>query len=241
MPYRIQLRLPATLLVMALGACATLPGAPANPSATPIPPAATATSSSPTAQPSPTTEPTAPPSPTPQPSATPTPPLALLPDGLSGWCIPIGDPNAANTNPQAKPSSAVDVLFNQGRIDVIGEFSDCFFFAAFNQPMPANVQMMFYDGGSSFFQAPLTAMDTDPATGWARVDHTYAVNPPAWELEFQVAVVGADGTSFLSSRYHFSRGWTPDPCWNGSLPDPTTLKCPLRQDLHPWDQGYGIY
>ncbi|NPV56376.1 MAG: hypothetical protein HPY76_06880 [Anaerolineae bacterium] len=228
------------LLIMT--ACSSSPAAmQADASATPIPPAATATQAPPTPEPSPTSAPTALPSPTLEPTATAVPALAMLPDGLSGWCLPVGDPTAANSTPDAKPAGAVDVVTENDQVNVIGEFSRCYFFAAFNQPLPDGVLIKFFDGGSNFYQSAVQPLSTDPNTGWALVDHTYLVNPPAWELYFRIDVVAVDDTPFYTSTYHVARGWEPNMCWNGTLPNPITLRCPLRQDLHPWDAGYGEY
>lgn len=241
MPFRSRNVVIPFICLLILNACTAQTSINPELTATPIPPAETATQPAASPEPSPTVEPTALPSATPEPTATPIPPLAMQPEGLSGWCMPVGEPNTANTNPEAKPASAVDVQIENGRVDVVGEFTRCYFFAAFNQPFPPGARLNFLDGQSDFYQAALQPMSADPKTGWALVNHTYLVNPPAWELSFRVEVAAADGSVFYDSLYHITRGWTPDKCWNGALPDPTTLKCPLRQDLHPWDQGYGVY
>lgn len=241
--------LSATLLVATLlAACsaATPQPAPVQPSATTAPPTAapaTAAVLPPTYTPTtpPATPTASPAAQTPAPSPTQPLALAVAENGLSAWCLPEGDSLSPVSDPLNPPADAhLGALVNSAleihNLPVIA----CVVAYTFNQAPPAGLKLEIFDqlNKTPWLTVDLTPVKDKPNSVAAVLRHSYIIAPPLWNVSYFFAVVDANGKELQRVAANLHR-WTPWLCWNGRPPNPLTLRCPLAQDLHPWDPSYG--
>ena len=178
-------------------------------------------------------------------TATPIPPLALTEQGISGWC----QPDASYVLPASYTPAAngKPIAYTNGAIEVNGlPSSACQFFFTFNQPLSADVlkgiQFQAFETKATkpWLTAALEPVADQPNTAGLVTTHTFIIAPPFWDVSFEFALVNADGTVILRVPANLHR-WKPAKCFNGMYPNINTLRCPLWQDLHPWDPGYGKF
>lgn len=204
----------------------------AAPSATPLP------SATPT-QP-PTLTPTAvPPTQTPQPTATPA--LALTGEGLSGWCLPENTLLTAASDPLSPAETAELSKMVDGALEIRNlPWSGCVFTYAFNQPAPEGLKLEVYEvgGKSPWLTADLHPVDGKPEVVSTLLTHSFIIAPPFWHISYEFALKDASGQELARTPVNLHR-WETKLCFNGQPPNYKTLRCPLWQDLHPWDAGYG--
>lgn len=173
-------------------------------------------------------------------AVTPTIPPPEIPpnlEGLSIWCLPQGVSYVHDLSKLEKSEQAVEVSYTQDGFMLVGPLSACFL------QLPAaaaadGMQVAIFDQSNSaaWYTRPLVA----GTQGWiAPLTHSYLVNPPYWSLNYRLQLQNASGETVFSAPLHYERNWLAERCWNGNLPNPITLRCPLQQDLHPWDAGYG--
>lgn len=180
-----------------------------------------------------------PPTSTPIPTATPN--LALAQDGLSAWCLPEHASIAAANDPFNPPSTARIGKIENGALEIRNmPFSICVFIYTFNQPAPAGLKLDVYDKNlqNPWLSADLLPAEGKPNTVITQLRHTYITNPRLWNVSYQFVVRDSKGNELHRDQVNLHR-WISGLCWQGNLPDPYTLYCPLQQDLHPWDIGYG--
>lgn len=240
--------LPALLLmILAVLAGCTSAAPQSSPEITPTLPVAELASPTPSAvpptdtlEPTATTEPTVtpvPPTETPAPSPTPT--LAVLEDGVSAWCLPQGV--ASPTDLSVQPVNAVSGALVNGALEVNNlPYSNCVFTFTFNQPVPTGLKLQVFELNVTtlWLEKELTPLESNPNAAAVMLNHDYIVAPPLWDVSYEIAIVDASGTEQHRTVANLHR-WKPELCWNGQLPNMNTLRCPLPQDLHPWDAGYG--
>ena len=244
-PSALRPSLAALCLVLLLTACGPAPA----PTAAPTTPA--------TATAAPTDIPLPAPSATPQPTATATatatatftatatptaaPTFGPAEDGLSAWCLPAGELVSLAADPLSPPANALYGEMVAGALEIRKlPFSACVFLYTFNQPPPDGLTLEVYELNQKapWLKAELLPVEGRPGALSALLRHTYIIEPPLWSVSYEFAVRDAAGTELRRDRVDLSR-WTPVLCWNGQPPNPITLRCPLAQDLHPWDAGYG--
>lgn len=202
------------------------------PSATPLP-SATAT------QPSPPTATAIPPTQTPEPTETPA--LAIVGEGLSGWCLPENTLLSAAENPLAPAETAELSAMVNGALEIRNmPWSACVFTYTFNQAAPDGLKLEVYEVGA---QAPWLTSDLKPVGDKPEMvstvlTHTYITAPPFWQISYEFALKDGNGQEIARTPVNLYR-WQPPLCFNGQPPNVHTLRCPLWQDLHPWDPGYG--
>jgi hypothetical protein len=203
-----------------------------------LPPEPTAATVSPTNTKAPTA--TSPlPTATIQPSATPA--LALLQDGFSGWCLPEKMLVSAAKDPLNPPKQAQIGEMIDDALEIRNmPFSICIFLYTFNQPAPAGLKLEIYDKNlkTPWLKTDLTPVDGKTDKVFARLRHSYIINPPLWNVSYTLVVRDSSGTELQRNKVNLHR-WKTGLCWQGTYPDPNTLYCPLQQDLHPWDPGFG--
>jgi hypothetical protein len=174
--------------------------------------------------------------PTTPPSATPVPDLAVLPDGFRAWCAPQEYQGVQITGPDEIPVYANLLAQNGETFQVKIPAAFCVLAYQFNQPVPAGSNLVIYNGNSPFVNLPLTPVDGQPDQGWAIVAHDYVINPPFWEITYQVAVTDPEGKELWSQPVKFAKP-LPANCPFGGLPDPVTLYCrqsdPKELEPHP--------
>lgn len=222
----IYLAAPLFLLALVLSACASPSSGPAEtptpPQPTPVPP--TATFIPPTATPEP--------SPTVTPTNTPIPALAVIPEGLDSWCLPItfgvhaDGPNGPDSAPPGARPGAIDK--GTGVLNLHIPAITCTVVYVFNQPMPPGTMLSIYDFNKTpFLEIPLNTAASNPIRGYATLSHPYIINPPFWWQDYTFVVSAPDGKEAHRFPVHVFKS-LPDPCWDGSLPNPITLFCPIE-------------
>lgn len=235
-----------------LSACTTATvapptAAPAQPSATQpkatqLPaPTATAAATLPPTQ-APTLPPTETLAPTATPvAATPAPTLGFADSALAGWCVEPDTLLLDSADPTSPPANA-RVGKSAGKAFQIDNLpsNGCMFLYTFNQPAPAGLKLAIYDLNQKtpWLQAELKPVSSKPNTVAVVLRHTYIIAPPVWKVSFNFAVLDAGGKELRRDQVNLNR-WTPGTCWNGQPPNVFTLRCPLAEDLHPWDPSYG--
>jgi hypothetical protein len=183
-----MLLIPAILLAGcgSFGAAATPTPLPPTPS--PIPPTSTAVP--PTDTPAPTATNT--------PTITPVPSLALVPEGMDPWCLPLefGVHSDGPNGPDSMPKGARPGAFDKetGIFYLHIPAITCTVVYVFNQPMPAGTMLSIYDYNKApFLEMPLTAASSNPIRGYVTLNHPYIINPPFWWLDYTFVVNGPDG------------------------------------------------
>lgn len=163
-------------------------------------------------------------------------------DGFAGWCVPkdVLDSPEGLQQAGAMPEGANPLQVVDGKKEVVIEVQNCSFVYTLDRPVPAGTQLkMFDNSGSPFLTANLTPTTQFPNKGFVTVTHPYVINPPYWTIVYRLDLVGPDGKVLRSDEVNFKRGWTPRVCYDGSWPDPVTLKCKFMGEAHPWDPWYG--
>lgn len=203
-----------------------------------------------TAQPSPTTlPPTATTAPTETatatslPSPTPIPPLAMLENGFSVWCYPAEQLTAP---PSGEGIAIAPEGVNKSTVvDGVPEVSipnySCNYVFEFNQKAPEGLTVEIYDWlqKKPIFSLPLTPATDKPSAAVLYTKNAYLSKQVFWEYTYKFIVKAKDGTELWNNPVHLNVPWRPAICLAGVLPKATTLRCPLRQDSHPWDAWYG--
>lgn len=214
--------------------------------ATPDVPEPTQTVVLPTETPSPlptielTATPTITHTPVPTSTNTPEPPLSVLGDGVSGWCLSQEASLALLEQPGTPPDNAKLGHFIDGNLNIDGlPVRACVFIYKFNKTAPEGTRLEIYDmnPGSPWLSVELSPVAEDPQSVAGKVTHSYIIEPPYWDISYIFVLKDNQGTEIQRDTVNLHR-WKPGKCWNGQYPNLTTMRCPLQQDLHPWDIGY---
>lgn len=214
------------------------------PTATSVEATAAATN---TALPSPTPlPPTATPLPTATatliPSPTPIPPLAMAENGFSAWCYPAEQITAPPSGEGiAIPPEGVNVssvVDNVPEVPIPGY--SCNYVFEFNQKAPEGLTVEIYDW---LQKKPVFTLPLKPATDKETAAVLYTTNAYLskqvfWEYTYKFIVKDKDGKELWNNPVHLNVPWRPAICLAGVYPKASSLRCPLRQDAHPWDPWY---
>ncbi|HEY9075650.1 MAG TPA: hypothetical protein VIO61_03830 [Anaerolineaceae bacterium] len=205
--------------------------------ATVVPPTATATLLPPTATPQPTatTAPTAtrqPPTATATPTLPPTPTATLMPEKLSAWCLPTGNPKPATVTAE-KPAKATAATVEKDGIRLMVPAVLCTFVYTFNQPIQAGTELQVFDlTKSPWMKVALQPDAANPRQAVIAMTHTFIIDPPYWEISHRFVVKGPDGTEKRTDTVTIAKP-LPKRCWDKSLPNPVSLVCPnIDGDWH---------
>lgn len=206
--------------------------------ATPLP--------SPTSVPTETSVPptaTALPTETPLPTPTAIPSLALKDGGFSAWCYPDDQVTAP---PSAKGiATAPDGTNKSSMVDGVPEVPipgySCNYVFEFNQAAPEGLKVEIYDWlqKKPVFNLPLDVASDNPNAAVLSTTNAYLSKRVFWEYTYKFVVKDADGNELWNNPVKLNVPWRPAICLAGVLPKATSLRCPLRQDSHPWDAWYG--
>lgn len=222
-------------LLVLLGACSPTTATPTAPP--PAPDAATVPS--PTLPVSTATLPALAPSVTPlssSPTAATPPPLAVSPGGFSAWCKPQGAPDAKE--PWFMPAYGKTFTSIYGVEALIIPAASCTFIFTFNQPIADDITLEVYDRRPTpWLTAELTPV-ADTNIAYTTLRNSYIIDPPFWQINYRFVVRDTAGGEVWSGEVIFDRGYRPELCWDGSLPNPLTLRCRWEKELHPWDPEY---
>jgi hypothetical protein len=173
------------------------------------------------------------------PTATQAAPLAIAENGLQIRCLAID-----SSLPIDAAASFSDTLF---AVSEIAPTSDgikltipvraCAVFVTFTQPLSEDVQVEVFEasGTQAWYTRSLIKDEQSENTYFAVLSHQYIIDPPYWNLNYRMSVQGTTQTywegALLVSRIFNGL------CWEGSIPDPVTLKCPdadkLEREPHP--------
>jgi hypothetical protein len=193
--------------------------------------------------PSPTQEPTETQTPKPPPTSTNTavPVLGFADDGISAWCLPEDAAINLVEDLQNPPAYArlANVVNRELEVNNLPS-SACVILYHFNMAAPQGISLNVYDQNqdSPWLTTELVPLKDNPQVAAAVLTHSYITAPPFWNISYQFALKNSQGSELRSDKVNLHR-WVPERCWNGNLPNVFTLTCPLQQDLHPWDTGYG--
>lgn len=218
------------------------PAAPAQPAPTEVTPATEVVVPTKAVLP-PTATATPLPTATQEPSPTATPALAVADPALTVWCYPTNlltaPPSSAGL---ANPPADVNLSSTEGE-DVfltIPNYS-CNYVFHFNQKAPEGLKVEIYDWlqKQAIFNLAVDPAGDDPNAAVLATNITYLTSPPLWQYTYKFVLKNAAGSELLTQNVTLDKGWRPDICLAGVLPNPKTLRCPLRQDAHPWDPWYG--
>jgi hypothetical protein len=160
-----------------------------------------------------------------------------FPTGMAFWCLPEGMTYPKDPTAVEKSTQAVEAVFSDTGIVLNGPFSVCYLQLP-DEEIYQTAEVAVYDQSNSaaWYTRKLIAHEEGLI---AALKHSYLVNPPLWRARYRLEILDADGSALFSTPLVYQRKWQAERCWNGNMPNPTTLRCPLQQDLHPWDAGYG--
>jgi hypothetical protein len=190
----------------------------------------------------PTATATALPTATQVPSPTSTPVLAIVDPGLSVWCHPADQLTAPPSSEGiAIAPEGANVSGDDGGVVLvtIPNYS-CNYVFHFNQAAPQGLIIEVYDWlqKQPVFTLPALPATDNPNAAVMVSTNAYLTSPPVWEYTYRFVLRDPGGSVLWESQVRLDKGWRPNICLAGVLPNPKTLRCPLRQDAHPWDPWY---
>jgi hypothetical protein len=157
------------------------------------------------------------------------------------WCLPEGAALPAAYSPLDPPANARLSAQNDDSLVMRNLPNEVCVVTYTAQGATADaLKLHVYELGNAtpWLTTDLQPVEGSPEVYAAVLRHTYIVAPPLWQISYEFAVADGAGAEQMRQRADLFR-WEPTLCWNGRRPDPITLRCPLQQDLHPWDAGYG--
>jgi hypothetical protein len=217
-------------VVISATGCSTIPAlAPTAVVPTAIPatntPIPSPTSIPPTATPAPTN--------TAVPTATTVQALAIIPDGITPWCLPtksflkaVDGPDGPASMPKGAEAGTIDK--KTGKISFHIPAVTCTLVLTFNQPVPSGMKFQVWDARPQepFLIYDMTTSPSNPRAAYVVMTHSYLINPPKWWMDYTIVVVTSDGKEVFRAPIRVAKS-LPEPCWDKSLPDPITLFCPI--------------
>jgi hypothetical protein len=186
---------------------------------------------------------TALPTETPLPSPTAIPALAVNPDGFSAWCYPdeqiTAPPSGKGISKAPEGSNKSTVVDGVPNVPIPGY--SCNYVFEFNQPAPEGLKVEIYDWlqKKPAFNLPLDVASDNPNAAVLSTTNTYLSKRIFWEYTYKFIVKDKDGNELWNNPVKLNVPWRPAICLAGVYPKASSLRCPLRQDSHPWDPWYG--
>jgi hypothetical protein len=177
------------------------------------------------------------------PSPTAFPALALKDGGFSAWCYPDGQitapPSAKGISQAPEGTNKSTVVDGIPNVPIPGY--SCNYVFEFNQAAPEGLKVEIYDWlqKKPIFNLPLDAATDNPNAAVLSTTNAYLSKRVFWEYTYRFIVKDKDGNELWNNAVKLNVPWRPAICLAGVLPKATTLRCPLRQDSHPWDAWYG--
>lgn len=114
----------------------------------------------------------------------------------------------------------------------------CTFIFTFNQPVMEGVQLEVYDKRAAPWLVTDLIPVADTNVAYVTLNNPYIVEPPFWQITYTMAVRDASGQEIWNREVTFDRGYRPELCWDGTLPNAVTMRCRWEKELHPWDPEY---
>lgn len=170
--------------------------------------------------------------------------LTILENSFQAWCLPRNTSALVpRINPDGSmPETGVAYQTVDGIPEITTQVASCTFAFTFNNPVNEPVEIQFLDTkGFAFLTTPLTALENSPNMAYSSETHQYIINPPFWQITYDVQVVSTDGEVLWASPISFRRGWVPAKCFYGEWPDPVTCRCPNLPESHPENPWWGWF
>ena len=182
---------------------------------------------------------------TPEPTPTATPDkLTLAADGFTAWCLPRNTSSLVEriNADGSMPETGVAYEIVDDIPEITTQVSSCTFAFTFNTPVNEDLEIQFLDNNGHAFQtSPLTALENTPNMAYSVETHQYIIDPPFWQITYDVQVLTASGETLWTSPVSFRRGWVPQKCFYGEWPDPVTCQCPDLPESHPENPWWGWF
>jgi hypothetical protein len=164
-------------------------------------------------------------------TATTIPTLGILTDGFSGWCIAQGAAISTEWGSgdykmlgNARPGKMID-----GVLNVLAPAAYCTFVYTFNQAVPPGFHFSIFaqSNPKPFFTTELIQGADNPNIGYVVPKHTMAYNPDFWDVTVQFVLLDSDNQEIRRDNVRIYK-ILPPLCWDGSLPNPVDLQCPVN-------------
>jgi hypothetical protein len=107
----------------------------------------------------------------------------------------------------------------------------CGVFLTTNRPLEGEVFLELFEGSNptAWYSRRMESVEGRSNTYYAVLDHDYIVNHPYWSQVYPLKIHGG-GQVFWEGNLELSRTYF-GLCWEGSVPDPVTLRCPKTDKL----------
>jgi hypothetical protein len=176
-----------------------------------------------------------PPTNTPDPTATPTatviPTLGIQQNGFSAWCVPQDKALSTEwgSGGYQMPENGRPGEMKDGVLNLLVPAAYCTYIYTFNQPVPPGTKLSIFakNNPKPFFTSDLTPGDDNPNIGYAVPKHTIAYNPDFWDVAVQFVVFDSKNTELRRDNVRIYK-ILPPLCWDGSMPNPVDLSCPVN-------------
>jgi hypothetical protein len=191
----------------------------------------------------PTTTATPIPTETPLPSPTVIPPLAMMENGFSAWCYPedqlTAPPSGEGIAIAPEGTNLSSIV--EGVPEVPIPNYSCNYVFDFNQKAPEGLTVEIYDWlqKKPIFTLPLTPATDKETSAVLFTKNAYLSKRVFWEYTYNFIIKDKDGKELWNNKVRLNVPWRPAICLAGVLPKASSMRCPLRQDSHPWDPWYG--
>ena len=120
----------------------------------------------------------------------------------------------------------------------------CTLIFTFNQPLTPDIlqglkfQLFNVNVTQPWLEVALQPVKDRPQSAGVVLQHASMVAPDWWDIYYAYSLVSADSVLVDHAPANLHR-WKPALCWTGRYPNIKTMRCPLPQDQHPWDDYYG--
>jgi hypothetical protein len=158
----------------------------------------------------------------------------LTADGLKIYCLP-NDFDLAISSSTVFTNTQYDIrkaTIHESAVEVVIPVKACAVFATFTQPLSNETSLEIFQASDPNPWLSEVLMETEQEDGFtyfAVLDHPYIIDPPYWNLTYTMKIKEASQL-YWEGSLDVSRAFA-GLCWEGSVPDPVTLKCPQGDKL----------
>jgi hypothetical protein len=164
-------------------------------------------------------------------TATMIPPLGIVTDGFSGWCLPEGAAISTEwgSGDYKMLGNARPGIMKDGVLNILAPAAYCTYVYTFNQAFPPGFHFSIFAPGNPkpFFTTELTQGADNSNIGYVVPKHTMAYNPDFWDATVQFVLLDPDNQELRRDNVRIYK-ILPPLCWDGSLPNPVDLQCPVN-------------
>ena len=172
---------------------------------------------------------------TPTAEGSPTPTLAMIPTeqdpgkDFTAWCLPKTGivPDEWRRESLAMPPGGQPGIYEKGMIKLKFPFIACTFLYHLPQPVSEGMEISIYDEISKtpWFKTKINPSKNNRNIGYSQITHAYIIEPPFWKITYRFVLKDVSGNILREDKVHLHK-WEPEPCPDGSLPNPVTEYCP---------------